>query len=287
MRVVDAQLHEPPISLGWEEAGEALRWDILLEVQLAYMDAVGVDRAVLHPLDLAWGEYAVERYPKRFMVVPMVGSAAAEQGSIDPRAVPIEDFVSEKSKQPGLAGIRIVRSEGPDWLDEFGPAIAACAQSKLPLFVYTTGDLAAPATIAEQNPHLAVIIDHLGLPRGLRRDDPPFRQLPELLNLAKYDNIAVKLSGAPTLSTRTYPYEDLWPHLDLIVDTFGPQRLMWGTDISRIMGSVGFHYSASQARHHTYAEALLYLREAKSLSPTAKRWILGDTAASLLRWPSD
>jgi L-fuconolactonase len=251
------------------------------------MDAVGVDRVVLHPLELAWGEYAVSRCPTRFAVVPMIGVAAAEHGGIDPRTLSIDEFIAEKSELPGLAGIRIVRSAHEDWLDEFGSVIDACARRRIPLFVYTTGDLTAPATIAERNPDLTVIVDHLGLPRAEQRHDPPFRDLPELLDLARFGNIAVKLSGAPAMSDQPYPYDDLWPHLQLVIDAFGPQRLMWGTDMSRLMGSVGFHYSTNRRCNHTYAEALMYLREAKNLSATAKKWILGGTAESLLRWSND
>jgi L-fuconolactonase len=287
MTIIDAQLHEPPVSLSWNGASRATRWDLLLELQLAYMDAVGVDRVVLHPLELAWGEYAVRRYPERFTVVPMIGVAAAEHGGIDPRTLSIDEFIAEKSELPGLAGIRIVRSADQGWLDEFGPVIDACASRSLPLFVYTTGDLTAPATIAKRNPNLTIIIDHLGLPRAEQRDDPPFRDLPQLLDLAKFGNIAVKLSGAPAMSDQPYPYRDLWPHLHLIIEAFGPQRLMWGTDISRLMGSVGFHYSTSRSCNHTYAEAMLYLREAKTLSALEKNWILGGTAERLLRWPDD
>lgn len=287
MTIIDAQLHEPPVSLSWKGASQATRWDVMLELQLAYMDAVGVDRVVLHPLELAWGEHAVRRFPKRFTVVPMIGIAAAEHGGIDPRTLAIDEFITEKSELPGLAGIRIVRSAHQGWLDEFGPVIDACARRELPLFVYTTGDLTAPATIAERHPNLTIIIDHLGLPRAERRDDPPFRDLAQLLDLAKFGNIAVKLTGAPAMSDQPYPYDDLWPHLHLMIDAFGPQRLMWGTDMSRLMGSVGFHYSTIRRCNHTYAEAMLYLREAKGLSAMTKSWILGGTAASLLRWPDD
>src|SRR4051812_27981194 len=103
MTIIDAQLHEPPVSLRWVGASQATRWDLLLEIQLAFMDAVGVDRAVLHPLELAWGQYAVSRFPKRFTTVPMIGVAAAEQGGIDPMALSVDEWIAERSRQPGLA----------------------------------------------------------------------------------------------------------------------------------------------------------------------------------------
>jgi hypothetical protein len=50
MLVIDAQLHEPPMAFEWFGADQAPRFELMTEVTLAYMRAVGVDRAVLHPI---------------------------------------------------------------------------------------------------------------------------------------------------------------------------------------------------------------------------------------------
>ncbi len=58
--------------------------------------------------------------------------------------------------------------------------------------------------------------------------------LPELLALARYPNVAVKATGVPGYSTEPYPYRTLHPYLRRVYEAFGPERLFWGTDITRM-----------------------------------------------------
>ncbi|WP_448624491.1 amidohydrolase family protein [Geodermatophilus sp. URMC 64] len=136
------------------------------------------------------------------------------------------------------------------------------------------------------------------------------RALPDLLELAAHPNVAIKFSGAPSMSQQPYPFEDLWPDLRRIVDAFRSRRLMWGTDISRFYGRIGFRSfpefssedefayrdgiapelaSPDRARvvPHSYAEALFHLRDSHQLTADDKEWRFGRTAQTLLRWPAD
>src|SRR6266849_9816541 len=65
-------------------------------------------------------------------------------------------------------------------------------------------------------------------------DEAAFANLGEMLALATYPNVAVKLSGAPSYSSHPYPYRNIHPYLRQIFDAFGPQRCFWGTDITRM-----------------------------------------------------
>ncbi len=88
MFVIDAQLHEPPMSFEWADADRLTRFELMTEVTLAYMRAIGVDRAVLHPTGgLERGEYASARMPDRFTLV--VGPLVAwEDGTMTMRGRP-------------------------------------------------------------------------------------------------------------------------------------------------------------------------------------------------------
>ena len=55
-----------------------------------------------------------------------------------------------------------------------------------------------------------------------------------LLALAKDPNVAVKASGAPSYSSEPYPFRNIHGYLQQIYDAFGPERMFWGTDISRM-----------------------------------------------------
>ena len=59
-------------------------------------------------------------------------------------------------------------------------------------------------------PQTQVVIDHLGLPQP-QASGPggPFADLSKLLALATHANVAVKISGACTLSHAPFPYPDI------------------------------------------------------------------------------
>ena len=60
------------------------------------------------------------------------------------------------------------------------------------------------------------------------------RSVPELLALAKFPNVAVKATGGPSYSTHVYPYRNIHSYIKQIFDAFGPERMFWGTDITRM-----------------------------------------------------
>jgi len=87
--------------------------------------------------------------------------------------------------------------------------------------------------VAARHPGLRLLVDHLGRAGGTK-DAAAFAHLPELLPLAKYPNVAVKATGAPSYSSEPYPYRTIHPYLRQIYDAFGPERLFRGTDITRM-----------------------------------------------------
>ena len=66
---------------------------------------------------------------------------------------------------------------------------------------------------------------------------PPIGFQPELLALAKYPNVAVKATGQAGYAEDAYPFRSLHPHLHRCFDAFGPERMFWGTDITRMQCS--------------------------------------------------
>jgi L-fuconolactonase len=289
--IVDAQLHEPPVRLDWSSHDVDTRRKLLSELAFGWMDAIGVDAAVIHPhQDDGWGAQLAARFPSRCAVV-----FHADTTVPDPDA-----YVADlKSRQPeGVLGLRAMLGKGPAAGSEpairaellgYEPFFAACEKYGLPMFFWVARFPSAAAEMAERYPDLLLIMDHLTLRQGPTepRESPPFRSLPQLLALAQYPNVAVKLSGAPALAEREYPFEDLWPHLDQIIEAFGPERLMWGSDASRIAGRIGTRTMAAVPfpGHHTYAEALHYIRDTDHLGASEKASILGGTAQRLLGWP--
>src|SRR4029453_10770333 len=79
-------------------------------------------------------------------------------------------------------------------------------------------------------------IDHLGGRGGntMLKDAAAMTHLPALLALAKYPNVAVKATGVPGYSSEAYPFPTMQTFVRHLYDAFGPQRLFWGTDITKM-----------------------------------------------------
>ena len=67
-----------------------------------------------------------------------------------------------------------------------------------------------------------------------KTDAECFANLSDMLALAKYPNVAIKASGAPSYSSGPYPYTSIHDYIHQIYDAFGPERMFWGTDITRM-----------------------------------------------------
>jgi L-fuconolactonase len=284
MRVVDAQLH------AWIAASEAFPWhrpsvealgpaaaqryrtdNVSAERLVWMMDAVGVDAAVLTSPYIYGDDHryvfaAAGQHPGRFGVVGRLFASTP-----DP-----EDRLAAFREQPWAIGIRLVvlPSLGQDILSEpYRRILAAAEKEGVPVFVLAVGMLAETGVIAREFPSALIVLDHLGL-HAFDPNVDRLGMLPDLLALAACDNVVVKCTAAPSLSREPYPFLDLWPHLHRILDAFGIERVMWGTDITQ-------HFVAL-----TYCEAVDYLRRSDELSDTEKDLILGGNARRILPWPA-
>ena len=85
-------------------------------------------------------------------------------------------------------------------------------------------------------------------------------------------NIAVKISGACTLSHEPFPYKDLWDPLGRIFDAFGFDRCLWGTDWTRAVGLL------------TYEQGVEAFRVTDRLSDSERATLMGETLTRVYNW---
>jgi L-fuconolactonase len=300
MQIVDAQLHEPGPWMNWDDASESIRNGVLTEALLSGMDAVGVERAVLFPTAAAyegWAQQVALTWPNRFTSVLCFDyGSAVGSGLLDPTSPDIESRVAELRDSSHVRGLRLVVSFPPEGLRRFQEglwdrAIGACEKCEMPLFLFCSGHLDVARSLAMDYPNLGLVIDHLGVKQRPveEMESPAWRRIPELVELARFPNVAVKMCGVPSLSSECYPYEDTWGHVRRVVDAFGPERIMWASDISRFRGRIGWRPrlsgdSAQVVDRQTYAESLSLFRDTGVLSEDEKDWVLGGTARRVLRW---
>src|ERR1700736_1313274 len=240
---------------------------------VAAMDAVGVDGAVLvSPFSMYRydASYALEVFAKhstRFRLVKPVDPT-------DPR---VTDTIADWAAIKGTVGIRVFLRDTAS-TDPADPAInrvlAEAGRHSLPVNLACTGRLEQAGQLAARNPNTRMVIDHLGLPQPHEPPPPaePFADLPKLLAMADQDNIAVKISGACTLSREPFPYKDIWDPLGRIFDAFGFGRCMWGADWTRAVALL------------TYQQGVDAFRVTDRLSGSDRATLMGETLARVYNW---
>jgi predicted TIM-barrel fold metal-dependent hydrolase len=240
---------------------------------VAAMDAVGVDGAVLvSPFSMYRydASYALEVYaahPSRFRLVKPV----------DPTDPAVADTIADWTATKGTVGVRVMlRDElSSDPADPgLNRVMSAAARHSLPVNLMCWGRLEQAGQLAARNPDTQLVIDHLGLQQPFEPPPPaqPFDELPKVLALAAHPNIAIKISGACTLSHEPFPYKDIWDPLGHIFDAFGLGRCMWGTDWTRAVALL------------TYEQGVEAFHVTDRLSNTDRALLMGETLARVYNW---
>lgn len=302
MEIVDMQLHEPGPCLTWEGATPEMRRDALTEVLLQMIDAVGVDAVALHPIeDLEWALNTAQSDLGRFASIPMLAGGdpgGAGANAMKPDAPDLEDQIAAAADTPGLVAIRVVPSPkfSPEEFEKFKAggydrALAACEKNNMPVLLMISGEPQEAGPIAEKFPDLQLVLDHLGLSQRPMEepDDPQWKKLPEVLALAKYPNVSIKLCDPPGLSEESYPYNDIWPQMHQLLEAFGAERLAWASDIGRFRGRIAWNIRLPEddfVGKHTYMESLAFFLYTDQISESEKEQILGQSARRMLNWPA-
>lgn len=283
--IVDSQVHLWPANTPerpWlPGAKPQLPEPFTIERIIPLMDEAGVDRVIIVPPVSLEGERidyaqeAVKRYPGRFAIMARVALDKPDRAT---RLATWRD-------QPGVLGVRL--NFGPReaaWLtdgtaDWFWPA---AEKARLPVMFLTSGQTSLFARIAERHPELTLIIDHMGVGAGLRprpnsSDSVRSNAVPEAIAqtaaLAKYANVSVKLSSVPLISTESYPFRDVIPHIHRLFDAYGPERCHWGTDVTNSFARATYRQRVTQ-----------FTKELPFLTESDKDWIMGRAILARLRW---
>lgn len=234
MRIVDAQIHIWGSGLPVNAAHrQVTRFDT--DEVLAMMDEAGVDAAVINPPGWDPGSgamalKAVQDHPGRFAIM---GHAKPE----DPASY---EFLKDWAPGPELIGLRCFFRQPEEKQrfasGEFDPFWRAASDAGVPIAILAPDSLDAIADVVARFPDLRLTVDHLGGWGGFEvlKDHAAMIRMPEVLKLARFPNVTVKATGAPGYSAEAYPYPVMLDYLRQIFETFGPERMFWGTDISKM-----------------------------------------------------
>lgn len=172
-----------------------------------------------------------------------------------------------------MRGLRVVTWTEPElMLDDprIDPLWRSASELQIPVCVLTNfRQVPRLQRVLEGFGTMRLALDHLGLPR--LDDGPHFSNEQAIFDLARFPNFYGKFSSWTIAAAAKNGDRACAGLFRRLVDSFGPQRLMWGTN-----------FPASNDR--SYRGFVDFAHEQLSfLSSEDRRWIFGDTALSL--WP--
>jgi L-fuconolactonase len=229
-----------------------------VESLMYHMNNTGVDKAVfIQYAGNSDNQYMIDSmiaYPKLFqaaMIVP-----------------PTDDGTYMRQwAEKGIVGIRLPiasQAEGPDSLiqwrtaAELGLIVSAPSNPKSLLSDHFVSVLKAC-------PNLSIVIEHLG---GIGFDQTaPYETFKQILKLAQYPNLTIKMPGFGEFCRVPLPFDPIPPLVDMTLEAFGPQRVMWGSDYPPVSSREGYENSLRVP--------INYLSK---LTEDERAWIFGKTA---------
>jgi len=196
--------------------------------------ARGIDRTVLvQTLAVA------EETPEFLALAAGEGAdvVAGVVGWVELTARDVADRLARLREGPGgerLVGIRhLVPSEpDPRWFarPDVQRGVAAVGAAGLAYDVLVRpAQLPAAFETVHTQPDVRFVLDHVAKPPIATGELEPWRS--DLRRLAAAPNVAVKLSGMVTeADVERWTVADLRPYADVVLDAFGPERTMFGSD---------------------------------------------------------
>jgi predicted TIM-barrel fold metal-dependent hydrolase len=276
MMIIDSQVH------AYERNRPERPWagvlvgpdEVTGDQMVAAMDAAGVDGALLvspftmYRYDASYALEVHKRHSGRFALIKPV----------DPADPAVADVIAEWKRTPGTVAIRMLLARAGLAADPADPGLnrvlATAARLSVPVNLHIAGRLDQGSELIRRNPDTRIVVDHLALVQPHEPPVPaqPWAELPKVLALAALDNVAIKISGACTLSRQPFPYADIWDPVCRMIDAFGIDRCMWGTDWTRAV------------KFLTFAQGVDAFRVTDRISPADKARLMGGTLTRIYGW---
>jgi L-fuconolactonase len=157
---------------------------------------------------------------------------AAVVGWVDLLASDAPARIATLAAHPKMRGLRPMLQSLPlDWIlnPALAPAIEAMIQERLRFdALVLPRHLPALHNFARRYPELPIVIDHGAKPPIKDGALDPWRE--GISALASLPQVYCKLSGLVTEASTDWRPRDLQPYVDHLLASFGPERLMWGSD---------------------------------------------------------
>jgi len=207
---------------------------------------------------------------------PVVAGAVGWTDLTDPN---VRTRLAALAAQPGgdsLVGIRHPVQDEPDprWVcrQDVRRGLAAVADAGLAFdLLVRPPQLPAAVETAAELPQLRFVLDHGGKPDIAMGGLEPWAS--DIADLSLMPNVAVKLSGLVTEADHdAWTVEQLRPYADVLLEAFGPDRIMFGSDWPVCLLATSYEVWVATATALT-----------AGLTEAERRQIFGGTAAQWYR----
>jgi L-fuconolactonase len=266
--ISDDESAYPPAPLFGKRSDWSQERPSTVEALIAAMNDAGVGKAAVVHSSTTYGfdnSYVVDgcnKYPERLAAV----------GSVDVLQPDAPERISEWAAR-GLAGLRLftggsTKEFDPSELDDprSFPAWELCGELGIPMCIQT-GPVGLPqvTALAKRFPNVNIILDHLARPDVL--DGAPYANAQSMFELAALPNIYMKLTPRifGDVKKGQASAETFFPR---VVETFGAQRLAWGSNFPTSPGTLAEILATAQA-------------SLACLSEEDREWIFSKTAQKL------
>jgi len=231
--IIDSHHHlwkYAPEDYGWmDESMEILKKDYLPQDLEPRLRETGISGTVVVQArqSLEETEWLLEMARENTFIQGVVGW-------VDLCSPGLEDQLEKYSANPKLVGVRHVIHDEPDddfmLREDFKLGIAQLEKFNLTFDLLLFPKHLKRAThLVEAFPHQRFVLDHLGKPSIKSGELKPWAR--DIKVLAAMPNIWCKLSGMVTeANPGSWKTEDFIPYMAVVLDSFGTDRVMLGSD---------------------------------------------------------
>ena len=230
--VIDAHHHL------WHYSAAEYGWidDRMAALQRDFLPADLTDELAKAGVDGAVTVQARQTLEETRWLLELAQSCEAIRGVVGwaPLAAPdFEDSVTALATDPKLVGLRhVVQAEPKGFLDDpnFNRGIRTLLKICLAYDLLILEDqLEEVIRFVDRHPQQTFVLDHIAKPRIAAAAIEPWRT--HIQELSRRSNVSCKLSGMVTEdSWSSWSMESLRPYFDVVVEAFGPNRLIAGSD---------------------------------------------------------
>jgi L-fuconolactonase len=188
----------------------------------------------------------------------------------------VREVIAKFATNPKLRAVRHVVQDEPDERfilgDDFNRGVSMLKDFGLVYDILIFERQLVPSIeFVDRHPRQVFVLDHVAKPRIGENEIEPWRA--NIRELARRENVFCKVSGMVTEADwKTWNEEQLRPYFDVVLEAFGPKRLMFGTDWPVCLVASGYARWVELVR-----------RFAAGLSADEQEWLFGKTAVQAYR----